>query len=253
MFYIDAPILAYHEITPGTPCENYQWAISVSQFRRDMQYLHEHEYICVPLTELLLDSDNLLYHRKRAIALTFDDGFQDFYTLASPILNDYGFTATVFVITGKTQWQSDLNHEVDNAYLTWEQIETLQKNGFTFGSHTCTHRRLPTLSREEIQIELASSKECLEATLGQPIEWLAYPYGASTSEIQKIAEVAGYKAAIGGPLGGSGRFNIRRHLCLGGDTLVDFVIGLNRQFRYYEHLREDTELFLRKVKHRIGF
>ena len=256
MFFNDTPILVYHQITPGNPPMNLgDFAISASQFERQMRYLSEHGYVSLPLTELLRKSDKRRLLRRRAVVLTFDDSYEDFFTVAYPILRGFNFMATVFVVTKRIRGKSDLERDVYGQYMTWEQIEALQKWGISFGSHTCTHPKLPHLSREEIWRELAGSKECLEARLGQEIKWLAYPYGVSTSEIQRMAEVVGYKAAFGVSRGRSSRFNIWRRLCRRDDTLMTFALRLNHWYHYVGHLREDTEVgrFLRKVKHRIGF
>jgi peptidoglycan/xylan/chitin deacetylase (PgdA/CDA1 family) len=144
---------------------------------------------------------------------------------------------------------------VNSKYLTWEQIEALQQNGISFGSHGCTHSKLSGLSRKEIWHELTASKECLEDRLGREVEWLAYPHGDSTSEIQRMAEAAGYRAALGVSLGRSGRFNIWRRPCLRDDCMVTFALRLNPLYHFRGYVRENTEIgrFLRKIKHRIGF
>jgi peptidoglycan/xylan/chitin deacetylase (PgdA/CDA1 family) len=251
MNFPNIPVLAYHEIASDPPAPDYWWAVSVRQFKREMQYLYNHQYQSVSLTELLQCPDITRSNERKLVAITFDDGFRDFFTLASPILNDYGFTASVFIIINKIQNQS----EVNNAYLTWEQIKALQKRSFSFGSHTCTHRKLPGLTREEIQCELVISKQHLEARLGLPVDWLVYPYGASTREIQEMVEAAGYKAAFGGSFGKNTRYNLKRHIILARDTLTDFALGLNRYFLnleylgYYKVIRQ----FLRKVKGSIVY
>jgi len=256
MFLIDIPILAYHRIVPGSSSKNLgEFGLPASNFERHMRYLHEHGYVCLSLADLSRDLDNGRSRRRRTVALTFDDGHKEFFTLAYPILHDYGFTSTVFLVTNWTREQSDLEHEGNSHYLTWEQIDVLHKGGISFGSHTCTHSWLPGLSREQVWRELTASKECLGARLGQEIQWLAYPFGASTSEIQKMAEDAGYKAAYGIARGKSGRFNMWRRICRRDDSLVTFALKLNPWYHYPGHLREDTQMgwFLHKVKHRIGF
>jgi peptidoglycan/xylan/chitin deacetylase (PgdA/CDA1 family) len=253
--FFDIPVLAYHQVTPGTLSRNLgEFAVSSSQFGRQMRYLHEHGYVCLPLVELLRHSDHKRSCWKRTVALTFDDGYENFFTLAYPILRDYRFTATVFVVTNKIHAQNDREREADSQYLTWEQIEALQQSGITFGSHTYTHSRLPGLPREAIQRELTDSKECLEARLKQEIKYLAYPYGASNSEIQEIAMAVGYEAAWGVDRGKSGRFNIWRRLCRSDDTMLTYIFKLTRWYHYPGHLREETAAgqFLRKVKHTLG-
>lgn len=255
MFFIDTPILAYHRIAPEKSSKNLgEFGLPAIHFERQMRYLHEHGFVCLPLKDIFRQTDNGRLHRRRTFALTFDDGHEDFFTLAYPVLREYGFTATVFVVTTWILGQGDLEREGSSRYLTWEQIEALQQRGVSFGSHTCTHTRLPDLFLEEIQRELTASKECLETRLGREIPWLAYPYGASTIEIQKMAEVAGYRAAFGVSHGKSGRFNVWRRLCLKDDRRWTFALRLNPLYHFFGHLREDTEAgrLLRKVKNRIG-
>jgi len=93
------PIIAYHQITPGVPARDpWKLNLSVQKFERQMHYLYEHRYRCISLMELLQLSSNRKRQRERSVALTFDDGYENFFTLAYPVLSRYGFTATVFAI-----------------------------------------------------------------------------------------------------------------------------------------------------------
>ena len=74
---------------------------------------------------------------------------------------------------------------------------SLCEDGISFGSHTCTHPHLLSLSDEQVQHELTASKERLEARLGREIPFVAYPYGESSSEIRRMAMQRGYRAACG--------------------------------------------------------
>jgi peptidoglycan/xylan/chitin deacetylase (PgdA/CDA1 family) len=255
MFITHTPILAYHQITAEVPPANLGFAVSLSQFKRQMRYLHENGYVCLSLTEILRPSDSGQFHRGKTFALTFDDGYENFYTLAYPILRYHGFTATVFVITDKIFKQNDPKREADKRYLTWEQIEFLHKNDFSFGSHTCSHAMLTKIPRDEIQRELVNSKAYLEAGLGQEIQWLSYPNAASNSEIQNMLQETGYRAAFGGSRGRNSQFDIRRQFCLREESLMAFAFSLNRFFRIFERLRDETEMgrFLRKIKHGLWF
>ena len=257
MFFFNTPILTYHRIARGTsPKDLDDYSLPVSQFERDMHYLHTNGYICLPLSELLQKSENRRFFGKKSFSLSFDDGYEDFFTIAYPILRRYGFTATVFLVTEKINKQSKLEmDEGEQSYLNWEQIDVLHQNGISFGSHTCTHPMLPSLTLGAIQYELAVSKETLEENLGTDVHWLAYPYGASTNEIQRMTEVAGYTAAFGVYGGKSGLFNIWRRMCLKNDSLMTFILKLSPLYLYKGFLRENTRLggVIRKLKHNIDF
>lgn len=254
MYAIDIPILVYHQITEEIPPANLGMAVSLNQLKSQMEYLHEKGYVCLSLAEVLHSSDIGQPLRKKTFALAFDDGYENFYTLAYPILRYYGFTATVFLITGKTFKQNDPKREADKRYMTWEQIEFLYENNISFGSHTCSHPILTKLPKDEIQRELLNSKADMEAALGQKINWLAYPHGASNTEIHNMARESGYQAAFGGSHEHNSRFNLRRQFCLREESLMVFAFRLSRFYRTLERLRDETKMgwFLRKIKHILG-
>lgn len=253
MSLADTPILLYHQITRAAPPKDpRRVAVSVSDFERQMRYLYDHGYRCLSLMELLRPSRNKQPRQKKTFALTFDDGYEDFFTQAYPILRRYGFTAAVLLVTDRVGEQNDWDGEAGTPLLTWEQVEALHEDGISFGSHTCTHPRLTRLSNGQIWHELMASKERLEARLGQEIQLLAYPYGESNREIQRMAMAAGYTAACGVDRGSSGRFNLWRRLCYTDDSLLTFILKLTPWYRYPGWLREETIVgqFLRVVKHR---
>ncbi len=148
-----------------------------------MQYLYEHDYQCLNLDSFLQARYDGIPLSGKAFVLTFDDGYENFLTEAFPVLARYQFTATVFLATNLVGSPRLEEGEPESPLLTWEQIITLRKAGITFGSHTCNHPRLLTLSKEEIWSELSASREKLKARLGEPIQYLAYPYGESNKEI----------------------------------------------------------------------
>lgn len=82
MFIPDTSILTYHQVTAEVPPANLGFAISLSQFKRQMGYLHENGYVCLSLMEVLRPSDSRQSHRRKTFPLTFDDGYENFYTLA---------------------------------------------------------------------------------------------------------------------------------------------------------------------------
>ena len=136
------PILVYHSVMPhhpGQTAEQRVLSVDDSVFVAQMRYLVDGGYHVVSFAALVdaLEGHDTL--PTRAVVITFDDGWENQYRHAFPILRRFGLTATFFVFTtpiGK-----------DTKLMTWEQLRELQAAGMTIGSHTRTHPVLPTVTR----------------------------------------------------------------------------------------------------------
>lgn len=106
---------------------------------------------------------------EKAVIIIFDRGYENQFTTAKPILDKYGFKVSFFVICSfvegsgyhKLDNGSELKHEADNA-MSWDQVKQLRDEGHDIESHGKEHRDLRILSFEELEDEIAGSKECLE-------------------------------------------------------------------------------------------
>lgn len=127
------------------------------------------------------------YYTDRSIVLTFDDGYEDFYINAFPLLKKYNIRATVYIIT-------DLIGE--KGFLHKEQIRELIRSGLIeIGSHTLSHPYLKTTDDEESRRQIFQSKKKLEKEFGIEIESFAYPYGAMNPSTVLQVKEAGYTNA----------------------------------------------------------
>ena len=128
-----------------------------------------------------------------AVALTFDDAFQNFKTVAAPILSSHHLPATVFVATalaGGTNAWPHLRGTGEIPVLPlmdWNDIASVAERGISIGSHTCTHRALPSLNAEEMREEIARSADDLKRETGRAPSSFAYPYGIASPREQKVA------------------------------------------------------------------
>jgi peptidoglycan/xylan/chitin deacetylase (PgdA/CDA1 family) len=171
------PILMYHSLSDDP--ENgvaayYKTNTDPLIFRQQMRQLAREGYKTIDLTravELLADGR---LPAEKSVVITFDDGFDNFRTRAFPTLQEYGFTAAVFLPTAfiGTARRSFKGTEC----MTWNEVRELRKAGITFGSHTVNHPELIELPFQEIQRELRDSKIELEQQLGEPVTTFAYPY-----------------------------------------------------------------------------
>jgi peptidoglycan/xylan/chitin deacetylase (PgdA/CDA1 family) len=138
-----------------------------------------------------------------SLLLTFDDGFRNFLTVAAPLLAARQIPATVFLITGNadaitnevcdTTWQP----RDDASYLSWLEAKLLkEKYQIDFGSHTCSHSPLMSLSQSEIVRELRQSREDLIRKLAIDHPALSYPKGEQSQVLAETARKQGYSCAV---------------------------------------------------------
>ncbi|MDO8488873.1 MAG: polysaccharide deacetylase family protein [Candidatus Omnitrophota bacterium] len=189
------PIIMYHSVTPQARIDN-RVEVSASRFQYQMEFLKNHHYNIVSLEE----AGKMIKERKRVpaktIAITFDDGYEDNYIYAYPVLKRLKIPATIFIIV----------NEVDRSNgdrLNWNQIKEMQGSGLiSFGSHTLDHFYLPEVkSEEELIRQIFGSKISLEEKLGVPINTFCYPAGRFNLHIKDLVAQAGYKYAFATGLG----------------------------------------------------
>ena len=186
-FYL--PIIAIHHV--GDPSveispENKLWYISEKKFTDLLEIIKENDYRPIFMEEAIDYIHQGLLPNK-SIILTFDDGANDFYTKAWPILKKCNFKANVYIMTGvkSVNW------------LNREQIKDLYKSGLVdFGSHTRYHTYLTRVSLEEADEEMRKSKFFLEELLEKPIRIISYPFGLYDGQIIELAKSLGYEAGL---------------------------------------------------------
>jgi peptidoglycan/xylan/chitin deacetylase (PgdA/CDA1 family) len=142
---------------------------------------------------------------KRVLHVTFDDAFTNVLD-ALPALERLGVPVTVFACSdyardGRPLDVPELARDAaaqpdELATMTWDQLRAVAERGVEVGSHTRTHPHLPRLSDEELEHELRDSRAVLEAGLGRPCRFFAYPYGEEDGRVRRAAQSAGYEAAF---------------------------------------------------------
>jgi len=202
------PILMYHSIAEANESKThayYRTATSPATFASQMEHLHSRGYRTCTVAQVrtLLESDPEF--AARTVAITFDDGYRDFHLNAFPVLQKYGFTATMFLPTafiGDTMLQFK-----GRDCLTWSEVRELQQSGVLFGSHTMTHPQLRDLDSASVEREITNSKSSIEQKTGSAVSTFAYPYAfpQRDAEFKKRLRVslsrAGYLSGVCTTLG----------------------------------------------------
>lgn len=179
-----APVLMYHHVKPYSTDSEY--VVSVDQFKRQVQWLKEEGYQTITITDLVEAIRYGKYLPHKPVILTFDDGYLDVYQNAYPILQEVGFTATMYLI------ENTLN---DYGYITDAIIDELSDAGWEFGNHSATHAYLP--SSKNMLDEVCGSRARLMEKYKLPFDSFAYPYAAKDEGSIQAVKDCSYSSGAG--------------------------------------------------------
>ena len=178
-------ILMYHSVAHN----NVFFTVKPEIFEKQMQYLKNHNYNVIKLSDLinLLESDKEL--PKKTVILTFDDGFEDNYSNVFFILKKHNFPATIFLITGLVNEEMNNSQNIPLKILNWEQIQEMHESGLIdFQPHTVSHQELS-------EKEIIDSKKEIEEKLNKKCKFFSYPRGVYNNEIIDILKNNGFRAS----------------------------------------------------------
>lgn len=177
-------VLTYHHINDSS---EKSISVNVDSFEKQIRYLTK-KYSIVSVEEILTTIP--LNHPQR-VALTFDDGYSDFYYNALPVLQKYAIPSCIFLIYNKIG--------MNGSFLSHDQVLRLIESKVTLGSHTLNHVALSTLEDGSAEMEIAESKKKLEEAFHLEIKYFAYPKGKKKEfnpNHVKATERAGYHAVF---------------------------------------------------------
>ncbi|GGY52998.1 polysaccharide deacetylase [Bacterioplanes sanyensis] len=190
-------ILMYHQVGEFSDVKrlkaNY---CHVRHFAAHMAFLRMARYQVVSLDTAVKALKGEVELSGHAVAITFDDGYENFYQYAYPILQRYQLPATVYAVAGLLGQSSDWLYEdklTPAPLMSVERMREVQHNGLIeFGSHAITHPRLTQISTAAMQDEVVRSKQLLEDALQRPVDHICYPYGDHNEAVVDAARAAGY-------------------------------------------------------------
>lgn len=181
---VQVPILMYHYVSVPPPnADIYRLDLSVTpdRFATHLLALSSTGYTTISLYDLLAHLTQGTPLPQKPVILSFDDGYRDNYENAFPLLQEFGMTATFFVVT-------DYINEGLSAYLTWEMAREMQAAGMHIESHARTHVDLRNRKDSFLIWQALGSVETIESELGMRPRFITYPsghYDANTIRIFK--------------------------------------------------------------------
>jgi peptidoglycan/xylan/chitin deacetylase (PgdA/CDA1 family) len=181
------PILAYHSVDElGTPIST-----PIALFRAQMKFLHDRGYQTLTLQQLQTACTTGARPLK-PVVITFDDGTTDFRETVVPILREYGFVATVFVVPSlvgnRGTWQK-FAPMPDFPLMTWDELREVQGLGMEIQNHTHSHPLLSKIEPTRAREEMATARDELAARLQVNANFVACPYGDCSEAV--VSEARG--------------------------------------------------------------
>jgi peptidoglycan/xylan/chitin deacetylase (PgdA/CDA1 family) len=217
------PILMYHyvsDVPPGADRLRRDLTVTPENFRAQLQYLADAGYHPITLTDLHLYLSQGYPLPDKPVVLTFDDGYRDAYEVVFPMLLDYGFPGTFFVLATPMHQES-----VD--YITWAQAEEMSDAGMAIEGHGRDHVDLRGRSYDFLVYQILGIQEAITYHTGRLPRFFAYPSGQYDANTVAVLESAGYWGAVTTDWGEEhtleSRFAMPRLRIRGGDTIESFI------------------------------
>jgi peptidoglycan/xylan/chitin deacetylase (PgdA/CDA1 family) len=199
--------LLYHRVADTHPNS---WTIDRDRFRYQMDWL-KNNFELVTLSEAqrrIAAGKNI----RPTLCVTFDDGYAENCDFAIPWLIENQIPVTYFVTTDNILTGSPFPHDVERGHSlppnTVEEIQQMAAEGIEIGAHSRTHADLgANLTDDELRSEITGSKRDLEAILGRPVNYFAFPYGLHQNMTTAGFRIA-YEAGFAGVCSAYGAYNM---------------------------------------------
>jgi peptidoglycan/xylan/chitin deacetylase (PgdA/CDA1 family)/GT2 family glycosyltransferase len=191
-----ARVLMLHSVAIPESAQETSYYISPGRFRKLLETLKAGGYRSADPMKL---QEAGAKWGAREFVLTFDDGYDDFYTEVFPLMEEYGLKPLMFLVAeriGDSNRWDQANGLRSRRLMSAEQIRELRRHGVRFGSHTLTHPSLPQVDDRQLRRELGDSKHQLEDLLGEEISTFAYPFGDANRRVRAAVIEAGYRLAF---------------------------------------------------------
>ena len=232
-------IMMYHMISKQLPkTKKSGLRVSPEMFERHLKYFSDNNWSFIKMSELL-EHDT----QEKVVAITFDDGYEDNYSEAFPLLKKYNACATLYLVIDRHQndWSAKKNPKhnkgdlAKKSKLSDEQVQEMVTSGiFELGGHTYSHPFLPNLPAEDKKHERISSKSFLETKFNTNISSFAYPFGIYSSADVDIIKASNFISAVTtneGVASSDSIYELKRIKASGKDNFLTFKLRVLKGFR----------------------
>lgn len=185
------PILIYHSVRPYYPGITKlvkEFTVPPDIFEEQLKYLKDNGYTVITLDDLInYFSTNISRLPAKPIIITLDDGWENQYRYAYPILKKDNVSALFYIYPGAINTKH---------FLTWEEVQTMSKDNMVIGDHTYSHPQLPkVIDAKALNREIVESKSVIEKNIGKAVKDFAYPFGEYNNKDVELVRQAGYQSA----------------------------------------------------------
>lgn len=185
-----AVMLIYHHVAEDTPRVS---SVTPKEFRAHLQYLKDNQFQVIGLDVLLQQLQTGAPIADNAVVITFDDSYENNFTTAHPILQEFGFPYTIFISPGAID-------ERVGPVLTWQQVKKMSDDGVLVANHAMWHEHMakPNAGETEaawlarMEQSILQAEQRIKDETGQQHKWLAYPYGEFSDPLEALVERLGF-------------------------------------------------------------
>jgi peptidoglycan/xylan/chitin deacetylase (PgdA/CDA1 family) len=211
-----AIVLMYHSVGDN----DVFFTVKPAEFKKQMDYLHDYKFnvVSLPVLQQCLSQGVI---PDKTVALTFDDGYEDNFSIVLPIIKKLGFPVTIFLAT-------ELPHQGGQlTLLSYEQIKTMTETGLVdFQPHTAHHLKLTKIPISEAEQEIVASRDFISRQLNKKSAYFAYPHGRYNDQIigllQRLGFQLGFTVESGSVKAADNKFQLKRNSVDSSVTMAQF-------------------------------
>lgn len=247
----EIPVVMYHRVIKDKSESGVHGIyVTTEQFEKHLKYLKENNYQTITFKDLTNNKYKQRFNKgNKFVILTFDDGYEDNYTYAYPLLKKYGFKSVIFLVSNLNynKWDVDSKQNPEKQFdlMNFDMIKEMEEYGIEFGGHTKTHPKLSAIPLDKAATEILESKSILEKKLGHKLVSFAYPYGLLNDQVKDIVANSGYEFAVATDSGdicfSEDLFKIRRIGIFSTNSLFTFKRKVSGKYNFIKIKREAKE------------